>query len=50
MIAVAGLARLTAGQHDDLAINARAQWSLQALRPISQEEGPAPTRKTANAQ
>lgn len=28
MIAVAGLARLKAGQHDDLAIRARARWAL----------------------
>jgi N6-L-threonylcarbamoyladenine synthase len=33
MIAVAGLARLTAGQHDTLAIHARAQWPLQSLSP-----------------
>ena len=33
MIAVAGLARLKAGEHDDLAIRARAQWALDALRP-----------------
>ena len=31
MIAVAGLARLSAGQHDSLAIRARAQWNLQSL-------------------
>jgi N6-L-threonylcarbamoyladenine synthase len=31
MIAVAGLARLTAGQHDGLAIKARAQWPLESL-------------------
>jgi N6-L-threonylcarbamoyladenine synthase len=31
MIAVAGLARLAAGQHDTLAIRARAQWDLQSL-------------------
>lgn len=31
MIAVAGLARLAAGQHDTLAIQARAQWPLQSL-------------------
>src|SRR5580658_3308550 len=35
MIAVAGLARLRAGQHDDLAIGARAQWPLESLLPIS---------------
>ncbi len=33
MIAVAGLARLQAGQHDTLAIHARAQWPLQSLPP-----------------
>jgi N6-L-threonylcarbamoyladenine synthase len=31
MIAVAGLARLSAGQHDTLAIRARAQWDLKDL-------------------
>jgi N6-L-threonylcarbamoyladenine synthase len=31
MIAVAGLARLSAGQHDGLAIKARAQWPLASL-------------------
>ena len=31
MIAVAGLARLSAGQQDSLAIRARAQWNLQSL-------------------
>ena len=36
MIAVAGLARLAAGEHDDLAIRARAQWPLASLgRPVS---------------
>lgn len=33
MIAVAGLARLSAGQHDALAIEARAQWPLESLKP-----------------
>ncbi len=33
MIAVAGLARLTAGERDGEAINARAQWPLASLRP-----------------
>ena len=32
MIAVAGLARLKAGEHDSLAIGARAQWPLESLR------------------
>ncbi len=31
MIAVAGLARLAAGEHDDLTIRARAQWPLASL-------------------
>jgi N6-L-threonylcarbamoyladenine synthase len=35
MIAVAGLKRLQAGQHDDLAIEARAQWSLEELSAVS---------------
>ncbi len=34
MIAVAGLARLKTGEHDDLGIRARAQWPLESLRPI----------------
>jgi N6-L-threonylcarbamoyladenine synthase len=34
MIAVAGLARLAAGQHDSLAIGARAQWDLSSLPRI----------------
>jgi N6-L-threonylcarbamoyladenine synthase len=33
MIAVAGLARLKAGEHEDLGIRARAQWPLESLRP-----------------
>jgi N6-L-threonylcarbamoyladenine synthase len=36
MIAVAGLARLRAGQHDSLAIRARAQWPLESLPPVAQ--------------
>ncbi len=35
MIAVAGLARLRAGQHDGLAIEARAQWPLASLPPLA---------------
>ena len=31
MIAVAGLKRLQAGQHDGLAIEARARWPLESL-------------------
>jgi N6-L-threonylcarbamoyladenine synthase len=33
MIAVAGLARLVAGEHEPLAIRARAQWPLASLLP-----------------
>jgi N6-L-threonylcarbamoyladenine synthase len=33
MIAVAGLARLEAGEHDSLAIRARARWNLSELQP-----------------
>jgi N6-L-threonylcarbamoyladenine synthase len=35
MIAVAGLARLKAGQHDGLAIEARARWPLESLQPVA---------------
>ncbi|MBV8975044.1 MAG: tRNA (adenosine(37)-N6)-threonylcarbamoyltransferase complex transferase subunit TsaD [Sinobacteraceae bacterium] len=35
MIAVAGLKRLEAGQQDDLAIQARAQWPLESLSVVS---------------
>jgi N6-L-threonylcarbamoyladenine synthase len=34
MIAVAGLARLAAGQHDGLAIGARARWPLESLQTL----------------
>jgi len=34
MIAVAGLKRLEAGQHDGLAIHARAQWPLESLSAV----------------
>jgi len=34
MIAVAGLARLSAGEHDTLAIQARAQWGLDSLAAV----------------
>jgi N6-L-threonylcarbamoyladenine synthase len=36
MIAVAGLARLAAGQRDSLAIQARAQWPLESLPAVAQ--------------
>jgi len=35
MIAVAGLKRLEAGQHDTLAIEARAQWPLESLPVVN---------------
>src|SRR3569833_938525 len=35
MIAVAGLARLKAGQHDGLGIVARARWPLESLQPVA---------------
>ena len=35
MIAVAGLARLQAGQHDGLAIEARARWPLESLQTVT---------------
>ena len=35
MIAVAGLKRLEAGQHDSLAIQAHAQWPLESLPAVS---------------
>jgi N6-L-threonylcarbamoyladenine synthase len=35
MIAVAGLARLKAGQHDGLGIEARARWPLETLQPVA---------------
>jgi N6-L-threonylcarbamoyladenine synthase len=38
MIAVAGLARLRAGEREGLAIHARAQWSLESLPPVAAPE------------
>jgi N6-L-threonylcarbamoyladenine synthase len=40
MIAVAGLARLQAGQHDGLAIQARARWPLESLQPLTATTNP----------
>ncbi len=40
MIAIAGLARLKAGEHDTLAIGARAQWPLESLPALAD---PSPT-------
>ncbi|MGH8260928.1 MAG: tRNA (adenosine(37)-N6)-threonylcarbamoyltransferase complex transferase subunit TsaD [Steroidobacteraceae bacterium] len=41
MIAVAGLARLKAGEHGDLGIAVRAQWPLDTLQPIPSPSIPA---------
>lgn len=41
MIAVAGLARLGAGERADLAIEARAQWPLASLQVPHKAEGTA---------
>jgi N6-L-threonylcarbamoyladenine synthase len=38
MIAVAGLARLKCGEHDSLAISARAQWPLDSLAPLANQD------------
>ena len=35
MIAVAGMARLKAGEHETPAIRARATWSLSELGPLA---------------
>ena len=35
MIALAGLKRIEAGQHDDLTIQARAQWPLESLPAVA---------------
>lgn len=40
MIAVAGLARLAAGEHADLPIEARAQWPLASLAPPARAARP----------
>ncbi len=44
MIAVAGLARLQAGEHDGLAIQSRAQWPLETLTmvPLQNANPPPP--------
>ena len=44
MIAVAGLARLRAGEHDGLAIQPRAQWPLETLAAV-----PLPRNSAAEA-
>ena len=36
MIAVAGMARLKAGEHEGPAIRARATWSLSELKPLAE--------------
>jgi N6-L-threonylcarbamoyladenine synthase len=40
MIAVAGLARLAAGEHDSLAIQAKARWPLGDLRAVPTDAAP----------
>ena len=35
MIAYCGCQRLLAGQHDDLAVRARARWPMETLEPIT---------------
>ncbi|HEV2443421.1 MAG TPA: tRNA (adenosine(37)-N6)-threonylcarbamoyltransferase complex transferase subunit TsaD [Steroidobacteraceae bacterium] len=42
MIAVAGLARLRAGESDGLAIRPRAQWPLETLNPVPLQPNAAP--------
>ncbi|MFO0512820.1 MAG: tRNA (adenosine(37)-N6)-threonylcarbamoyltransferase complex transferase subunit TsaD [Gammaproteobacteria bacterium] len=42
MIAVAGLARLAAGERDDPGIRARARWPLDSLRPPASATGRTP--------
>jgi N6-L-threonylcarbamoyladenine synthase len=42
MIAVAGMARLKAGQRDGLAVEARAQWPLASLPPLPPAVAAAP--------
>lgn len=42
MIAVAGLARLAAGEHDGPGIRVRARWPLDSLRPPAGVQDPAP--------
>jgi N6-L-threonylcarbamoyladenine synthase len=44
MIAVAGLARLKVGEHDSLAIGARAQWPLESLPPVALSPQALPAR------
>jgi len=39
MVAVAGLARLEAGEHEGLAIQARARWPLSSLTPVPGQGG-----------
>jgi hypothetical protein len=36
MIAVAGMARLKAAEHEGPAIRARATWSLSELKPLAE--------------
>jgi N6-L-threonylcarbamoyladenine synthase len=40
MVAVAGLARLAAGEHDSLAIQAKARWPLGNLHAVPTPSAP----------
>jgi tRNA N6-adenosine threonylcarbamoyltransferase len=51
MIAVAGVARLRAGEHDGLAIHPRAQWPLETLTavPFHHHDGAAEAARSSDA-
>ena len=49
MIAVAGLARLRAGEHEGLAIEARAQWALETLTQVPFQADGADAARALNA-
>jgi N6-L-threonylcarbamoyladenine synthase len=46
MIAVAGLARLKAGEHEGLAIQARAQWPLETLAAVPLQYNAVPEARS----
>jgi N6-L-threonylcarbamoyladenine synthase len=35
MVALAGCHRLLGGQHEDLAVRARARWPMETLEPLA---------------
>jgi tRNA N6-adenosine threonylcarbamoyltransferase len=49
MIAVAGMARLRAGEHAGLAIQPRAQWPLETLTPVPLQHPVVETEHTSDA-